>query len=304
MAKCYASTAVNLALSQVGYLEKKTNDNLYSKTANAGYNNFNKFAAELDKIKGFYNGPKNGAPWCTSFVDNIQVQAYGVTDMKRITFHTNCGASCTYSAKQYEKNGRLYKTPKFGDEIFFKDKDGGCSHTGLVVAVDTLYVYTVEGNTSSSSGVVANGGAVAKKKYSKTYSQIYGYGRPLYDPEPKKSVKKTKTEVKKTKVNPKVQAWQTAAARDGFKFKSGADGEWGPECESVAKLATAELKVGSKNNDLIKFVQKQLGFKGDDVDGIFGQKTLNAVKAYQKKKKLEQDGIVGYNTYKALCGVK
>jgi hypothetical protein len=231
------------------------------------------------------------------------IKAFGVDDMKRITFHTIYGAGCTYSARQYKNNGRFYKTPKVGDEIFFKDSDGGCSHTGLVVAVDTLYVYTVEGNTSSASGVVANGGTVAKKKYLKTYNKIYGYGRPLYDEEPKEVVKKTSTEAKK-KINKKVQAWQTAAARDGFKFESGADGIWGKECEVVAKNKSAQVMVGSQNNDLIKFVQKQLGFKGDDVDGIFGNKTRDAVKKYQKKKKLTQDGVVGYKTYKALCGVK
>ena len=304
MAKCYASTIVNLVLNEVGYLEKKTNDNLYSKTGNAGYNNFTKYAAELDKIKNFYNGPKNGYAWCSCFVDNMGVKAFGEADMKRITFHTIYGASCTYSARQYKNNGRLYSTPKVGDEIFFKDSDGGCSHTGLVVAVDTLYVYTVEGNTSSASGVVANGGAVVKKKYLKTYNKIYGYGRPLYDEESKETVKKTSTAAKKEKVNKKVQAWQTAAARDGFKFESGADGIWGAECEAVAKNAAAQVMVGSKNNDLIKFVQKELGFTGKDVDGIFGSKTKAAVIKYQKKKKLTQDGIVGYNTYKALCGVK
>jgi hypothetical protein len=300
MAKCYASTIVNLALNEIGYLEKKTNESLYSKTGNAGYNNFTKYAAELDKIKGFYNGPKNGFAWCSCFVDYLGVKAFDVDNMKRITFHTNCGAGCTYSARQYANKGRLYKTPKVGDEIFFKSSDGGCSHTGLVVAVDTLYVYTVEGNTSSASGVVANGGAVAKKKYLKTYNKIYGYGRPLYDEEPKETVKK----VAKEKVNKTVQAWQTAAARDGFQFKSGADGVWGKECETVAKNKSAQVMVGSKNNDLIKFVQKELGFTGKGIDGIFGNNTKTAVKKYQKKKKLTQDGIVGYKTYKALCGVK
>lgn len=300
----YASKLIEVALNEVGYLEKKTNSNLYSKTANAGYKNFTKYAADLDKIDGFYNGKKNGYAWCSCFVDWCMVQAFGVTNAKKITYHTIYGAGCTYSARQYENKGRLYKSPKVGDEIFFKDSDGGCSHTGLVYAVDTLYVYTVEGNTSSASGVVANGGAVAKKKYLKSYNKIYGYGRPVYDEEPKETVKKTSTAAKKQKINKNVQAWQTAAARDGFKFASGADGIWGKECEVVAKAEAAQLMVGSKNNDLIKFVQKQLGFKGDDVDGIFGSKTKNAVKKYQKKKKLKQDGIVGYNTYKALCGVK
>ena len=49
--------------------------------------------------------------------------------------------------------------------------------------MDNTYVYTVEGNTSSTSGVVANGGAVSKKKYKLNYDRLAGYGRPCYDTE-------------------------------------------------------------------------------------------------------------------------
>jgi hypothetical protein len=304
MSQNYASTIVALALNEVGYLEKKTNNNIYSKTGNAGYNNFTKYAADLDKIDGFYNGKKNGYAWCSCFVDYLGVKAFGESEMKRITYHTIYGAGCTNSARQYKSKGRFYSSPKVGDEIFFGSSINDCEHTGLVVAVTATTVYTVEGNTSSASGVVANGGAVAKKSYSRTYKKIVGYGRPLYDAEPSKTPAKVNTSAAKVKINKTVQAWQTAAARDGFRFPSGADGIWGKECETVAKSSAAQVMVGSKNNDLIKFVQKQLGFKGEDVDGIFGNKTKSAVKKYQKKKKLKQDGIVGYKTYKALCGIK
>jgi LysM repeat protein len=47
--------------------------------------------------------------------------------------------------------------------------------------VGDTYVYTIEGNTSSSSGVVANGGCVAEKKYKLSYGRIAGYGRPDYN---------------------------------------------------------------------------------------------------------------------------
>ncbi len=54
-------------------------------------------------------------------------------------------------------------------------------HTGLVIAVDSKRVYTIEGNTSSAKGVVPNGGAVREKSYLLTYSRIGGYGRPKYE---------------------------------------------------------------------------------------------------------------------------
>ena len=44
----------------------------------------------------------------------------------------------------------------------------------------SIKVFTIEGNTSSAAGVVENGGAVARKSYSLTYSKIGGYGRPEY----------------------------------------------------------------------------------------------------------------------------
>lgn len=300
----YASKLLKVALNEVGYLEKKTNENLYSKTANAGYNNYTKYANDFDKTyTTFYNGKKNGYAWCDMFVDWCFVKAFGEANARELLGQPkkSAGAGCQPSANYYKSVGRFYKTPKVGDQIFFKDSSGKACHTGIVYAVDTVYVYTVEGNTSSAAGVVANGGAVAKKKYTKVYSKIYGYGRPAYDAEPKQTVTSVSQPAKKEKFSAKVQAWQTAASRDGFKFPSGADGIWGKECETVAKAKAAQLSTGTKNNDLTKFVQKQVGVS---VDGDFGPKTKAAVKKYQKKKKLTADGIVGYNTYKALCGVK
>lgn len=55
------------------------------------------------------------------------------------------------------------------------------NHTGLVVKVTKDRVYIIEGNTSSASGVVPNGGAVRDKSYSINYAKIGGYGRPKYE---------------------------------------------------------------------------------------------------------------------------
>lgn len=67
-----------------------------------------------------------------------------------------------------------------GDQVFFKNSVRIC-HTGLVYDVDDKYFYTVEGNTSGASGVIANGGGVCKKKYKLNYSSVAGFGRPKYD---------------------------------------------------------------------------------------------------------------------------
>ncbi len=175
---------IAIAKAEEGYLEKKSNADLDSKTANAGSNNYTKYARDLDAL-GFYNGKKNGVAWCDIFVDWCFVQAYGLEDAQKLTFQkigkNNSGAGCKYSRNYYKNNRRLFDTPQAGDQIFFYGSDmTSISHTGLVIKVDSNYVYTVEGNTSSASGVVANGGCVREKKYKHDYNRLAGFGRPDY----------------------------------------------------------------------------------------------------------------------------
>lgn len=183
----YASKVLEVALAQVGYLEKASNSSLDSLTGNAGYNNYTKFARDLDKLGWFYNGPKNGYAWCDVFVDWCFVTAFGAEEALKLLQQPkkSSGAGCYYSANYYKNKGQFHTSnPKPGDQIFFwNSAKNDVAHTGLVYEVDANYVYTVEGNTSGSSGVVANGGGVFKKKYSISYGRIHGYGRPNYDKE-------------------------------------------------------------------------------------------------------------------------
>ena len=193
---------IQVAEGEVGYLEKKSNASLDSKTANAGDKNYTKYARDLDAL-GFYNGRKQSVAWCDIFVDWCFVQAYGLEAALKMTNQplgkSNCGAGCKYSRNYYQKMGRLFTKPELGDQIFFWPKDGiggsAIQHTGLVYAVDDTYVYTIEGNTSGANGVIANGGGVCKKKYKLTYNRIAGYGRPKWDlegaAEPEKPVEQT-----------------------------------------------------------------------------------------------------------------
>lgn len=174
---------LKVAEAEVGYLEKETNKNLASKTANAGDENYTKYANDFDKTyTTFYNGKKNGAAWCDMFVDWCFVKAFGEALALKLLGQPkkSCGAGCKFSADYFKKINRFYASPKAGDQIFFKNSSGTPCHTGLVYKVDSTYVYTIEGNTSSASGVVANGGSVEKKKYKINSSSIYGYGRPDY----------------------------------------------------------------------------------------------------------------------------
>ena len=287
---CYVNKVIEIAKAEIGYLEKASNSNLDSKTLNAGRNNYTKYARDLDNIPGFYNGKKNGYPWCDVFLDHCFVKAYGVDNAKRLLCQPNksLGAGCQYSMNYYKTKGQLKTTPKIGDQIFFKSSSGEISHTGLVYDVDKTYVYTIEGNTSSASGVVANGGGVFAKKYKLNYGQIAGYGRPAYDVELVAKVT--------------VLEWQKAAIQDGFKFPvHGADGAFGNECIAVAKKAIVRRRYTYKYKNLTKLVQRVVGV---EADGLCGPKTVAAIKKYQLANGLLPDGEVGLNTWKKILGIK
>ncbi len=176
---------IQIALAEVGYLEKRSTASLDSKTDNAGSKNYTKYARDMCKCHaGIY---VNGYPWCDTFVDWCMVQAFGAE--KTLELIHGWSAYTPTSASYYILHKEWHTQPKKGDQIFFKDKSGNICHTGIVYAIDSNYVYTVEGNTSTASGVVDNGGSVAKKKYALSYNRIAGYGRPKY-PVKKEEVKK------------------------------------------------------------------------------------------------------------------
>lgn len=170
---------LEIAEAEVGYLEKKSNSQLYDKTANAGSANYTKYGKEMhDVYPSVMDFP---AAWCDAFVDWCFYKAYGVTTAKSL-IGGNFDDYTVASAQMYKnKNAWYTSNPKIGDQIFFKNSTRIC-HTGLVYKVDNTYVYTIEGNTSSGDNtVIANGGGVFKKKYKLNYSSIAGYGRPKYD---------------------------------------------------------------------------------------------------------------------------
>lgn len=179
-----ADKLVAIALGEVGYLEKATNAQLDDKTANAGSNNFTKYARDIDAIPHFFNGAKQGYAWCTTFVCWCFIQAFGVEETRRLLNLPldSLAAGCVYAIQYYKAAGRLYTTPQVGDQVFF-----GTAHTGIVVAVNGSSFDTVEGNTSGASGVISNGGGVCRKSY--TLQPSYTFGRPNWaevEPEPEK----------------------------------------------------------------------------------------------------------------------
>ena len=205
------SDVINIANAEIGYLEKNSNNSLYDKTANAGSANYTKYANDLANC-GFYQANMQGQFWCDIFVDWCFYTAFGVADAKTITYQNPYGsAACVSSMGYFQAVGQFYKTPQPGDQIFFTRGGGGSNHTGLVYKVDGNTVYTIEGNTNSDNGVVANGGAVKAKSYDINSSRIAGYGRPNYAQIAQKRktthdelVKKHNEEIQKEKIREQI----------------------------------------------------------------------------------------------------
>ena len=156
-----------------GYLEKKSNKDLDSFTANAGSNNYTCFARDYYKHTG-YN--LQAQPWCAMYVSEVFVQAFGLETAVKLL----CGALyhfCPTGVSQFKAAGRWSRTPEPGAVIFFTNGTRAY-HTGIVTEVTASKVKTIEGNTSGASGVVENGGGVCTKSYDKAYSRILGYGLP------------------------------------------------------------------------------------------------------------------------------
>lgn len=272
-----AANVIALAEAEVGYLEKASNAQLDSVTGNAGYNNYTKYARDLHQA-GYYQANKQGYAWCDMFVDWLFFKLCGndaVAAQEMICQTGPYGAGCTNSAQYYKQQGRLFESPKPGDQIFFWAADKSyVAHTGLVVDVDDTYVYTIEGNTSGASGVVANGGGVCNKRYALHYSRIMGYGRPKYEKETGNGI---------------TTSAPTTTKEEGF------------------KVNMKELKKGCAGKQVKTLQALLIGFGyscgKSGVDGDFGTATDSALRKYQKANGLTVDGIAGPKTWAKMLGV-
>lgn len=271
----YASKVIDIALKEVGYLEKKSNKSLDNKTANAGHANYTKYGRDMHKI--YPSTMDFPAAWCDCFVDYCFYKAFGVANAKGLLG----GRFDDYtpnSAGLYKNKKAWHTSPKVGDQIFFHNGTRIC-HTGIVYKVDSKYVYTIEGNTSTASGVVANGGGVCKKKYALNYSRIAGYGRPKYDAEKKTST--VKKVVSKVTGNKYSGTFPVLPPRGYYTLGDG--------YQALTDYTTQ-----------IKRLQKFLNWCMDgellEVDGDYGKETEAKVRAFQKKYGLTVDGEFGKNS--------
>ena len=259
---------LNVARNELGYHEKASNSSLDDKTANSGSGNYTKYARELDAVGNFYNGPKNGNPYCDVFVDWCFVKAFGADIGRRMIFQPmqSAGAGCLYSAQYYKQAGRWVTYPQPGDQIFFSYAAGEYSHTGIVESVANGMVNTIEGNTSDM---------VARRSYPLSSGSIVGYGRPNWD---------LAADAKADDVAEDVVVETPAPAATGYNgaiYRKGANGE------AVREYQEKLMKLGY-----------DLGNWG--ADGDFGNDTRRAVIKFQRDHNLEADGEIGPMTVAAI----
>lgn len=143
---------IQIAKNEIGYLEKASNSQLDSKTANAGENNYTKYWRD---IKPDYQGQ----PWCAAFISWCMMKAFGLDTAKKLLKHWPY-VYCPTMADLFTLNSN----PKVGDIVIFY-RNGVFAHTGIVIKVSGDRFWTVEGNTSGGSTIIANGGGVCQKSY-------------------------------------------------------------------------------------------------------------------------------------------
>lgn len=261
-----------LALEEVGYLEKASNAELDSKTGNPGSANYTKYARDIDAITDYFNGKKQGQPWCATFVNDCFVQAYGVEAAKKLLCQPmrSMAASCKYARQYFQQAGRFWDTPELGAQIFFS-----WGHTGIVVAYDNASVVTVEGNAVSGKQE-----GVWKKTYSRSNANILGYGCPDFG---------------------------DGGSEDAdSSTQDGAGSQISPSDGSTCTLVLPVISNGAKS-EYVRSMQIQLEARGYScgrygTDGEYGPDTGKALREFQRDHGLDADGVCGEKTWSKLLG--
>ena len=155
------------ATAEIGYLEKASNSQLESKTANAGNGNYTKYWRDV--YPQF-----NGLAWCACFVTWVFMKTFGKEVATKLLKHYPY-TYCPTLGDLFTK----YSNPQVGDIVIFW-RNGEFAHTGIVIEVNGDLFTTIEGNTSDGSTIISNGGAVCKKSYYNSNLPGTKFCRPDY----------------------------------------------------------------------------------------------------------------------------
>lgn len=290
-----------------GYYEKRNG------TAKYLTNDLSNFAANAGSANYTYMGKLcgiNPGSWCAMMVSTAVYEGCG-SDMaaaKKAMWGVWPYTACNqlYDAAPSTHKGRRGSwSPKPGDVIVFSDNGSIRTHTGMVYAVDDLYIYTYEGNS---------GNMARKRSYRKTSSYIWGYVRLNLDAASEQEDTDAKKNVKafqrwlgvsddgvygpatKKAIVSCHQRWLNSTYKAGLTV----DGIWGAE----TYYATENVQKGDENNDVLIWqgLLYCLGYDPVALDGTFGNRTEQATEALQTAKKLNATGIADRYTWAKALG--
>ena len=260
------NAVIGIAEEEIGYLEKRSNSQLDSKTANAGSGNYTKYWRDI--------APSYQAqPWCAGFVSWCFYKAFGLATAKKLLKHWPY-VYCPDLGNKFTRHAN----PKKGDIVIFY-RNGTFAHTGIVTKVSGDRFWTIEGNTGGASGIVANGGGVCEKSYYNSQLPGTKFCRPDYS--------------LVTNISPDNGSGDhTTGGHYMFEPKTVKKGDSGL---SVLLLQEILIARGFKGKD----------GKPLTLDRAAGTNTIHALTQYQKSRKsvLEADGICGDKTWRDLIAL-
>lgn len=277
----------------------------------------------------------NGEKWCAIFVSWVYDHAgYPLGFIERSKGYQSCQGGYNF----WKSTHQLTDEPQAGDIVLFDwNGDGHCDHTGIFEAwkdATKKSFFSWEGNTAVGNN--SDGGMVMRRTRNRSSVRSFASPKVLGNASPEIDTKN----LQKGDVNARVSELQKLLY--DLKYEITVDGIYGNETVKNVKqfqqdhqlpvtgivtpavfgtieaaaaqpkvpekkfISGAFLKKGNSGGAVIA-LQKALNKQGANpevkVDGVFGNGTLAALKAFQKKNKLEADGIAGPQTFAAL-GIK
>ncbi|MEO8961739.1 MAG: peptidoglycan-binding protein [Ginsengibacter sp.] len=274
----------------------------------------------------------NGEKWCAIFVSWVYDHAgYPLGFIESSKGYQSCQGGYNF----WKAKGQLTKDPQPGDIVLFDwDGNGHCDHTGIFeswVDFTKTNFFSWEGNTSVNDD--SNGGVVMRRTRNRALVKSFASPGILNDPSPAI----TDNNLKKGDIGTGVTTLQKVLY--DLQYPITVDGIFGDETEAIIKqfqkkynleatgmvspalLGALKGEMAEPNVPAKKFTSGSYLRKGNSgsavidlqnalnnaganptvsVDGVFGNETFNALKAFQQKNKMTVDGVAGPATFSGL----
>lgn len=274
----------------------------------------------------------NGVKWCAIFVSWVYDKAgYPLGKVETAKGYHYCQGAYNY----WKRRGELTKSPQAGDIVLFDWKgDGHCDHTGIFDSwkdKSTGRFYSWEGNTEVSND--SDGGKVMRRERNVSLVKAFVSPSVLNDfsgsvPEDTLQIGDRGSDV--SFLQRLLWGMNYAIDVDGI-FGAGTRAvviqfqnehflepigivtpdvlgamqeEYNIKQQTEQKASTASYLQKGNSGSAVKALQQSLNQMGASppikADGVFGDKTLAALKAFQQTKGLKVDGVAGPITFAAL----